>query len=625
MIELEWTKGIEKEKGFFKSKNPIISIGRERVNDIILQDDRVSAYHAAIIENEKGDFFIRDLGSLNGIVVDGEICYRRILRKNDVFSISDYNFKVRNILKEDTDNEANNNNIILVDKIEVPIADIREEQFTNKHHTLIYGESFTDSYKDLFYIIKELTKIKDFKALIAQLLTDICKNVFNAKIGYIALIDENKKLFLRHKIGISDFQIPPLPKKIYHTVLEENKACFSNIAKNIKIAAIPIKDTKGIIGLMYIYNIPETSYTEINKNLVELLIENEQFRKHIAECYLKSINNSISLFECSEGFFKWKEKFVGNKKTQSMQAVYQKLEQISNSDIHIILLGEKGTGKTYLAQMIHKMSKKRMQNKFVVVDLNAIPETLIESELFGTTKGAFPSSIDRIGYFEFASGGTIFFDEIGDISKDIQSKIRTVIDTKTIRKIGSVKESRVDVRIIAATNKDLDSLIQNGNFREDLYDRLGGKLSTIKIPMLKDRKDDIMLLANFFIDELDNLNRVEGLSRNAAKALLKNEWPGNIRMLRDVIKLAAEIANSEGRRIISESDLPQHITKGVVEKEHKSTSDEFPSLEEIEKEHIMKAMEQTNWNKSMASKILGLSRPTLNEKLKKYGIDKKVL
>jgi len=627
MIELEWIKSGGKEKGNFKSNSSILSIGRNRINDIILHDDRVSAFHAAIIENEKGDFFVRDLGSLNGVAVNGDNCYRRILRENDVINILDYHIKVKNILKDNKSYETHKNEILLHNSMEIPITDTVEKPIMNRYCTtttydvLNKSGSLENSQKDLFHILKELITIKEFSPLTAQLLTETCKNIFRTKSGYIALIDDSKRLLLRHKIGISDFEIPPVSKKIYHTVIEEKKVCFLEMAKNIRVAAVPIKDTKCVIGLMYLYNIPEDSYNETNKRLIESLVENEQFRKHITECYSRSTDNPVSL---SEGFFKWKEKFVGNKKIESMCDIYQKLERIGNSDMHIVLLGDKGTGKTYLAHMIHKMSAKRKDNNFVVVDLNAIPETLIESELFGTTKGAFPSSVDRIGYFEFANGGTIFFDEIGDISKDIQSKIRTVIDTKTIRRIGSVKEILVDVRIIAATNKDLDSLIKDGSFREDLYDRLGGNLSTIKIPPLKERKDDVMLLANFFIDESDILDHMEGISRNAAKALMNYEWTGNIRMLRDVIKLAAEIANSEGRRIISESDLPQYITEGIVEEEHKSTSDHFPSLEEVEKEHIQKAMEKTNWNKSMAAELLGLSRPTLNEKLKKYGIEKKV-
>jgi transcriptional regulator with PAS, ATPase and Fis domain/pSer/pThr/pTyr-binding forkhead associated (FHA) protein len=625
MIELLCRKESGQKEALYKSDSRIITIGRDRVNDIVLNDSRVSSHHAVIVENEKGDYFIRDIGSLHGIMVNGQRCQRRIIEKGDAISIIGSLLTIKQIINETGKSTGRLLDSSLLNDIEIPIADIDELQFSKDDFSEAGGQTLLDSLtfsananKEFYAILAELLKLKEFKSFFAHFLNEICRRVFQAKCGYIALCDDQERLILSQKTGVSSSQLPPLSKSICHTVLKEGRPYFFEISKDSRVACAPLLDMQKVIGLIYIFDIPHDAFTETNKRLFSSIVYDSQFRKYINESRL--ITCSQSLPEDSS-FFKWRDKFIGYKKTESMRTIYDKIEQLGKSDMHSILLGDKGTGKTYLAHMIHKMSARRKNKNFVVVDLNAIPATLVESELFGTVRGAFSNAIDRPGYFEFANGGTIFLDEIGDISLDVQSKLRAFIDTKAIRRIGSLDERKLDVRIIAATNKDLEALIQEGRFRGDLYDRLGGKFSTLKLVPLTERTSDIPLLANFFIDEMDETNIVEGISRSAIKALLTHDWQGNIRSLRDAVKLAIEIARPDNRTLLSLSDLPEYLTKSIT----KDTPAPVKSmkLQEVEKEHILKAMNECNWNKSMAAEMLGISRPTLNEKLKKYAIEKK--
>jgi transcriptional regulator with PAS, ATPase and Fis domain len=391
------------------------------------------------------------------------------------------------------------------------------------------------------------------------------------------------------------------------------------ISDNLRVACAPLKDVGGLIGLIYIYNIPKDAYTEDNKQNVVSVLENHQFQKHISKCFAKQEFQDIHTIKNE---FKWGEKFIGYKKSGLMQPIYEKIDLLSKNDVHVILLGEKGSGKTNLARLIHDQSKRRSRNNFVTVDLNAIPANLVESELFGTVRGAFSGAVDRAGYFEFANGGTIFLDEIGDLSLDVQSKIRAVLDTKIIRRVGSLKEIPLDIRIIAATNKNLDLLMSEDKFRGDLYDRLGGRFSTIELPPLRERREDVVLLANYFVDELEEDKYIEGISRGVIKTLISYDWPGNVRTLRDIIRLSADIAYSEERHVISASDLPSYLTENRQSGATDINPPRFPSLEDVEKNQIVKALDQAKWNKRIACELLGITRPTLDMKMKKYEICK---
>jgi len=302
-------------------------------------------------------------------------------------------------------------------------------------------------------------------------------------------------------------------------------------------------------------------------------------------------------------------KIIGN--SASMQDVFRKIGKVSKTDANILLLGENGTGKELVAREIHRQSLRKDQI-FLGVDLGALTETLFESELFGHTKGAFTDAKeDRAGKFESASGGTIFLDEIGNLSMNMQTKLLSVLEKRSITKVGADREIPVDVRVISATNQDLKKLIENNLFREDLLYRIN--TIEIEIPPLRERQSDIIQIANHYLHiyslRYNKLNlEFDDIS---ITRLQKYHWPGNVRELRHTIEKAVILSDSE---IISISDLS-------INNEFINPADKL-SLDEIEKHAILKVLKKHKWNHSHTANELKIARTTLIRKLKKYGLNK---
>ena len=296
-------------------------------------------------------------------------------------------------------------------------------------------------------------------------------------------------------------------------------------------------------------------------------------------------------------------------KSSKMKEVFGILEKVSKTDATILITGETGTGKELVAKAIHKNSL-RARNPFVVIDCGSIVRSLIESELFGHEKGAFTGATSaRQGAFETAHTGTIFLDEIGELELEMQPRLLRVLEEREVRRVGSTKTLPVDVRIIAATNRDLSKEIKKGNFREDLFYRLS--VIQIDLPSLRERKDDIPLLINFFIKE-NKIRKVKGAAPETLKILANYNWPGNIRELRNVIDRAIALGASD---YIEPKDLI------LLKPSEKDTADlSGRTLEEIEKSAIIQSLKTNRKNKTATAKALGIAYSTLFEKMKKYGI-----
>ena len=303
--------------------------------------------------------------------------------------------------------------------------------------------------------------------------------------------------------------------------------------------------------------------------------------------------------------------------SESVKKVLHKVEQVAPTDATVLILGESGTGKELLARALHNISN-RNERPLVKVNCSALPANLIESELFGHEKGAFTGAISKkIGRFELADKGTIFLDEIGDLPPELQPKILRVLQEGEFERIGNSKTIKVDVRIIAATNRNLTEEIKNGNFREDLYYRLN--VFPIYIPPLRNRKEDIPLLINYFVNIFSRKvgKKIETISQGMLDQMKEYNWPGNIRELENVIERA--VITNEGSKLI----LSEILTKKVS---YSTAETGLKTLEELERQHIIKVLEQTNWQVSGergAAKILGVKRTTLEARLKKLNIQKK--
>ena len=298
--------------------------------------------------------------------------------------------------------------------------------------------------------------------------------------------------------------------------------------------------------------------------------------------------------------------------SDAAKQLYNYVNLVSPTNMSVLINGASGTGKEYVAQRIHKLSRRSKQ-PFIAIDCGSIPKELAASEFFGHVKGSFTGALtDKTGAFVAANGGTIFLDEIGNLSYEVQIQLLRALQERKVRPIGSNKEIQVDVRLVSATNETLEQAIEKGTFREDLYHRINE--FTLRMPQLKDRREDILLFANFFLDqanrELDK--HLIGFDEKASKALLEYQWPGNLRQMKNIIRRATLLAQS---KLITLDELSELRNQTI-----QPTGMPLRN-EEAEKQHIIEALKQTGYNKSRAAQLLGIDRKTLYNKLKLYGIE----
>jgi two-component system response regulator AtoC len=301
----------------------------------------------------------------------------------------------------------------------------------------------------------------------------------------------------------------------------------------------------------------------------------------------------------------------------AMQRVFELIDQVSATDATVLLTGESGTGKEVVAREIHNRSK-RGGGPFIAVNCAAVPEQLLESELFGHAKGAFTDAKqNRHGLFQQANGGTLFLDEIGEIALAVQPKLLRALQERKVRPVGGEAEVPIDVRLVAATNRDLEEMVEDKRFREDLYYRI--HVIHIPLPPLRARGGDVLLLAQHFLRHqaavLDK--KVIGLASPAAERMMTYEWPGNVRELGNAIERAAALARFEELQV---EDLPDKIrAQGRRPGLSGTELPELLTLEEVERRHVMRVLEACNRNRTDAAKVLGLDRKTLYRKLLRWG------
>jgi two-component system response regulator HydG len=291
------------------------------------------------------------------------------------------------------------------------------------------------------------------------------------------------------------------------------------------------------------------------------------------------------------------------------------IDLVAPTNMSVLIMGESGTGKEQIAKSIHQKSKRNAA-PFVAVDCGAIPRELASSEFFGHVKGSFTGAVNnKTGHFEAANGGTLFLDEIGNLSYELQVQLLRALQERKVKPVGSNEEIHVNIRVIAATNEDLSEAVKKGDFREDLYHRLNE--FSIKVPSLKDRKEDLMVFANYFLDSAnEELEKdISGFSEKTIAAFKRYNWPGNLRELKNVVKRAVLLSTGE---YISSTCLPAEV---FAAKEEPEEQDYSLFKNKNEQEMILDALEKTRGNKSKAAKLLSIDRKTLYNKLKQYGIN----
>lgn len=347
----------------------------------------------------------------------------------------------------------------------------------------------------------------------------------------------------------------------------------------------------------------------VNPDELKLSVHRALERKELVDenRYLRDFADSTFRFE----------NLIGQ--SRKMRDVFEVASQVARRDSTILLTGESGTGKELLAKAIHQNSP-RVKKPFVTINCGAIPENLIESELFGHRKGSFTGALsDRVGKFEAANEGTIFLDEIGDLTLNLQIRLLRVIQEREIDKIGYPHPLKVNVRILAATHRNLKTLVEDGQFREDLYYRLS--VVTINLPPLREKKEDIPLLVEHFLKKQCARYQIPmvSISEEARDALAQHNWPGNVRELENVIEHVVVLGKGEAIR-------PEHLPADIRQQKSRIANislklpEEGINLEEIEKEILLQALEKHRWHQTNAAQYLGISRKTLIYRMEKYGL-----
>ncbi len=311
------------------------------------------------------------------------------------------------------------------------------------------------------------------------------------------------------------------------------------------------------------------------------------------------------------------DQIIGQSKP--MKDVFAKIQRAAPVDSTVLILGESGTGKELVAQALHHNSNRK-KGPFVAVNCAAVPATLVESELFGHVRGAFTGATDRrVGRFEQADGGTLFIDEIGDFELGLQAKLLRVLETFTVTPVGGHEDRKVEVRVLAATSRDLKKMVADGTFREDLYYRLN--VVAITLPPLRQRPDDLPILVEHFLKEISENKHTapKRISPEVMRRLAQYRWPGNVRELRNALESMMVLADGE---MLTENDLPDRILSGAAET---SAPQDLPTgltMEELEKLAIAKALDQSGGNRTHAAERLGISVRTLQRKLRQYELER---
>lgn len=378
--------------------------------------------------------------------------------------------------------------------------------------------------------------------------------------------------------------------------IDEIQRINGHDAVTTRIPIIENNKIQGAIGKVMFKDIWEVEalYKKLNTANKELNLYKER---------LKKINGEYFALD----------KIIGESK--EIKQLKKVVSQVANTDSTILITGESGTGKEVFANAIHEISDRR-DNNFIKINCAAIPENILESELFGYEEGAFTGAKrgGKAGKFELAHGGTILLDEIGDMSLNMQAKILRVLQEKEVMRVGGYKANKIDVRIIAATNQNLQEKIKKGEFREDLYFRLN--VVNLNLPALRERPNDVKTLCDYFITIYNKKFGiyVEQIEDDALQHMIKYPWPGNVRELRNVIERAYNFVNGDTIKT-------QHLPSKIIDQQiSPCVGDLNKILDDVERQSIIKALETTNGNKSRAAKMLGINRSGLYQKLKKHGI-----
>ncbi|HEX7878618.1 MAG TPA: sigma 54-interacting transcriptional regulator, partial [Candidatus Eisenbacteria bacterium] len=485
-------------------------------------------------------------------------------------------------------------------------------------------------------VARSLTAIRDFDHLLDVVL-DTAIRELSAEMGILVLLNAAGEAVNRAARNFAEESLPEdqvqVSRKVLRNVVESGKpACITDalsdpdwISESVQglslrsILCVPLVLRDGVGGALYlenrrvagIFGPREQRYLEAIASLAAIGLDNAHLYAEL-ENRREALQDENARLKIALGTPENFEGFVGG--APAMQRIFHLLKRVADSKVNVLIRGESGTGKGLVARRIHELSPRR-DGPYVEVNCAAVPETLLESEFFGVAKGTATGVDARVGRFEQASGGTIFLDEIGDMSLVLQAKILKAVQERIVERVGGRGPTTVDVRIVAATNKNLEEAVAKGEFREDLFFRLN--VVPIVLPPLRDRMSDVPALADFFLKRhaKENDRAARGFTRAAMDLFMAHTWPGNVRELENAV--AQAVVLSEGTRIETH-DLPPSLRDGGRKGGPRTLDD---ATAHAEKDLIVAALEEHGWSRQVAAKALGVSRVTLYKKMKRYGIE----
>ena len=602
-----------------------ITIGKSDDNDIIPKTLGVSRHHAYIQRQKNGCYFLYDIKSTNGTYVGvRKLTKPYKLSHNSTFRILNHFFTFADTLAAEK-----------YQKLQEIVPDKRE----SGDRTVVFDTDASQApYSVHNFALKQMTALlmainavspASNEDLLKERLLKTSMQITDAARGAIILKREDGKVCLNkksgfageHKLGalrISQSTIRQVLDKecsvlIYDEMNEERPQSVIRFDLQ-SVICVPLRGLQRVFGCVYLDSPRRTGrftgddmlLVKALANYIHTMIENEHLHKKVQQ-------------ETRSWEKRLRSRYKIITRNRIMKQRTQDARKYARFNVAVLILGEPGTGKELFARLLHTEKHRESDAPFISVNCAALPDHLIESELFGYEKGAFTGARnDKPGLFEAADRGTIFLDEIGELKPDMQSKLLRVLQEREVRRVGATKYISVNVKVVAATNKDIkdEKLRRQIGFRDDLYSRLEGVI--LEIPPLRKRPDDIPPLAAFF---LNNFYKANGFKQNP---VLSDEvlnlfnayhWPGNVRELQNVIQGASIRANGLN---IAPQDLPPKLLKT----DYEILAKNFLSLEKLEKLHIIKALELTNWKKADAYKLLGIAKDTLRRKIKKFDLKK---
>jgi transcriptional regulator with GAF, ATPase, and Fis domain len=631
-----------------------VHIGRASTNAIVIPEERCSRIHAEIAEID-GEWVLRDLQSRNGTILNGApLLEPSPLKQGDVIQVASGTMEFVQSLAGVFENSG----VDTSTGAAVGRSGQTESIIARREHSGILGGSFATpartqvaepqidaaTYQKLFQLAFDLSATQSAEEAAEVALRTLVAQT-DAEAGGVFLfassLAESKPevdfpqlvLLATHQPGTKGYRRPSdfLSKTIYaegEGILARNITGDQDFVSSSTSAAheasslivAPIRHEKRVLGMLHVYSAAkdkEHSQTHLQiavaiGDTIALALKKIASQQILEDSLETAKRKSQQLQE----LLAQQTLLVGDSKP--LNKVKEIIGRAAPTTATILIRGESGVGKELVAQLVHDMSPRK-DGPFLCVNCAALSPTLLESELFGHEKGAFTGAIERkIGRFEAAHGGTLMLDEVGEMTPEIQTKFLRVLETRTIERLGSHKPIAVDVRIVSATNRDLEEAVQDGLFRSDLYFRL--KVIQVSVPPLRDRTEDIGLLAVHFLKRFSREvgRRLEGFTKDALDAMNGYSWPGNVRELKNVIERAVVLCSGAWINVDDLALDGLRLKREVAQAD--GTLFRPISLDDMERDHILATLRHTRGNKSRTASILGIERSTLDRKLQRFAL-----